>query len=135
MTDRKQALIELRDKVRVGDQPQPRDFRAALEVPMQDMRYTVMPNDARAAYGGSLDAAKALHDAVLPGWAIERVTMWPGLNGECVVRIWGTHDKDGERWHNFDDGRASGRSRDNLARAWLLAILEALIAQEGGDYD
>lgn len=81
------------------------------------------------AYKGSLDAAKALHKAVLRGWAVERLTMWPGTGGMCCVSIWGTHDHDGERWHRFDDGRAEGKS-DIPARAWLIAIIKALIAME-----
>ena len=81
------------------------------------------------AYRGSLDAAKALHEAVLPGWAVERVTMWPGRNGMCSAHLWGTHDKDGERWHNSVDGRAEAKS-DNPARAWFIAIIKALIAME-----
>ena len=75
------------------------------------------------AFYGSLDAAKALHDAVLP-WCSQysivtdptclcvRVCWWPdGLSGGKEFH--------GEAW---DEGDA--------ARAWLLAILRALIAQE-----
>ena len=45
--------------------------------------------------------------------------------GDAHVRLWGTHENDGERWHGFDDGTVSASS-SNLARAWLLAILHAL---------
>jgi len=126
MTDREQALTDLLAKVDAGDQPQPKDFRAALEVPMQDMRYTFMPNDARAAYGGSLDAAKALHDAVLPdeGWELWRTGKYPGM-------IPGSPDHEfaaAVGWGHVVKGYA-----DTPARAWLIAILKALIAQEKDD--
>jgi len=78
------------------------------------------------AFHGSLDAAKALHEAVLPGWAVDRMGIWPG--GSASVRIVGTHiGHDGDRWHNFKDGEAEGVS-PIPSRAWLIAILRALIA-------
>lgn len=112
---RREAIAVLIEKVEAGDQPQPKDFRAALEVPMQDMRYTQMPNDARAAYGGSIDAAKALHEAVLP-----KDSTWQYYSGDgsCVVGF-GPGPTDYEESHH-----------DNPARAWLLAILRALHAQQ-----
>lgn len=73
---------------------------------------------------GSLDAALALHEALLPGWALERLTMWPGTNGQCTAYLWGTHEEDGERWHNAKDGRVDANG-PTPARAWLLAILRA----------
>lgn len=81
--------------------------------------------------GGGIEAegaARALHEAMLPGWALNHLDTWPG--GDSNVEIIGTHEKrGGERWHRFEDGKAKA---DNLcpARAWLLAILAALIAQE-----
>ena len=81
------------------------------------------------AYHGSLDAALALHKAVLPGWALERLNMWPGANGRCSADLWGTHERYGERWHNFKDGRANAGAA-TPARAWLLAILLAVRAQQ-----
>ena len=38
--------------------------------------------DMMNAYHGSLDAAKALHDALLPGWRVEVFN----LDGEVVLR-------------------------------------------------
>ena len=70
---------------------------------------------ALEAYHGSLDAALALHEAVLPGWAAVcdttgLATVWfAGVEGDAPY-----HD---------------GESVNNPARAWLLAILEALIAE------
>jgi len=65
------------------------------------------------AHSGSLDAAKALHDAVLPGWwfAIQPT----GANVDSLVP---------------HDGSLSMAANDNPARAWLLAIIRALIWQE-----
>ena len=69
--------------------------------------------DSHDAYRGSLDAAKRLHDALLPGWG----------------------------WDLCDDGEAKvfeytssaeeyvGVCRDNPARSWLLAILRAVKAR------
>ena len=116
MTDNTQALRDLLAAIEVGGElPRPLPFpvwQSALVL---------------EAYRGSLDAAKALHDAVLPGWAVDRIGIWPG--GSSSVRIVGTHiGHDGDRWHNFKDGEANGVA-DNAARAWLIAIIRALIAQ------
>lgn len=55
------------------------------------------------AYHGSLDAAKALHDALLPGWNFTLQN-----EGFCYV--------------HSERGEFSGRA-ETPARAWLLAIL------------
>ena len=68
---------------------------------------------ARNAYHGSLDAAKALHDAVLPGW-------------DAYVSLKGRASVDPECGGIVDSEYVS----NNPARAWLLAIIRALIAQE-----
>lgn len=73
------------------------------------------------ACAGSLDAAKALHEAVLPGWH------WTvASDGSVVLR-----ECDGEGVH------VPLKHRDVMvidvedpARAWLCAILKALIALE-----
>lgn len=75
-------------------------------------------NDVRKAYLGSLDAALALKDVLLPGWTWGR---WS--NGH----MWVTTDVD-------DANRfvtSTGYFQDNPARALLLAILRALAAKEG----
>lgn len=69
---------------------------------------------ASSAYRGSLDAAKALHDALLPGWIY--------LIGSKVSGV-SMPDHDDPRWWNaMHDG--------NAARAWLLAILKAYRSQQ-----
>jgi hypothetical protein len=68
------------------------------------------------AYCGSLDAAKALHDAVLGDkWS------WNLYDeGQASVALGGS----------AEDGEYFGATADTPARAWLIAILEALISQE-----
>jgi hypothetical protein len=105
MTDRKQALIELRDKVMAGEDP---GFEAWVDV------FFRSAFNAIEAFNGSLDAAKALHEAVLPGWVYN---LAPGF---CHVMP----------PHDNGDQEATSGFNDNPARAWLIAILEALIAQE-----
>jgi hypothetical protein len=70
------------------------------------------------AYAGSLDAAQALHEAVLPGWPSTIENMNSGLS---------------RAWTNKSRGlRTLGYIGENNspARAWLIAILKALIAEE-----
>ena len=72
---------------------------------------------AKRAYNGSLDAAKALHDALLPGYK------WG--------RQWSDH-----MWVECEDleGRSDrfyGSPDMTPARSWLIATIKALMAQEG----
>ena len=68
-----------------------------------------------AAFDGYLDAAKALHDALLPGW-------WFAIQptGVTVANVETPHD-----------GMICDGASDVTARAWLLAILRALQAKGG----
>jgi hypothetical protein len=72
-------------------------------------------HDLINAYRGSLDAAKRLHDALLPGWA------W-GLNDDGEAEVW-------PYVGGFDAPAIVGVCRDNPARAWLLSILRAVKAK------
>lgn len=74
------------------------------------------------ATNGSLDAAKALHDALLPGWMMPCIVPHY-LNGNHGVTV-ELYEKDGTG--------ESIETHDDMARAWLLAILKALRAQIGG---
>ena len=57
-------------------------------------------------YTASVDAALML---VPEGWAIERLTMWPGKGSSC--NLFGTHEgPNGERWHNRSDGRVESEA-------------------------
>ena len=69
---------------------------------------------AQRAFNGSLDAAKALHEAVLPGW-------FPGVSQNIHSGEWLAWVQD-KVTHHFS------RSGADPARSWLIAILRALIA-------
>ena len=64
------------------------------------------------AYNGSLDAANALHDALLPGWF---ANIW---NQRPTALVAPSDDPD-------DDHKAHVSISSTPARAWLLAILKA----------
>lgn len=105
MTDRLQALIELRDAVKAGR------WRASYDLFGDEMH-----KQAFLANNGSLDAAKALHEAVLGcQWS------W-NLYDEGQASV--------ARGGSAEDGEYFGRFSETPARAWLLAVLSALIAQE-----
>ena len=96
------ALQELLAKVKAGECDH--GSFLALDKPVDGIR-------AHHAYNGSLDAAKALHEVVLPG-----NVLWVTLVGGIA-----TIGHDGEEYTGVSS---------NPARAWLIAILKALIAQE-----
>lgn len=102
------ALKELRDKVSAGTATK-RDF----------ILCDLVPHDRSAfrAFNGSLDAAKAMHEALLPGWRVDDMYQRPfGRWQVCIERV-----------TDFVEVTARDHSP---ARAWLLAILTALIAKE-----
>lgn len=69
------------------------------------------------AFHGSLDAAKELHETALPGWR-----WFLDCNGRAYV------------WRRSGDTRPRiAYSAHNPARAWLLAILDALIQGDKAD--
>ena len=97
MTDKTQALRDLLAKVEAGewwgDLPRPAELHTDF---------------CWKAFNGSLDAAKALHDAVLPGWGWAATQV--GANVEGPAEFYS------------DDATTP-------ARAWLICIIRALIAQ------
>lgn len=101
------ALTRLAEKVDAG-MATPFDF-CADGLPEE----IVARNSAWNAYHGSLDAAKALHEAVLPGWEWHL--------GPSNAKVYPYNGSPLKSW--------SGMA-DNPARAWLLAILRALAAEE-----
>ena len=71
---------------------------------------------AQKAFDGSLDAAKALHEALLPGWSY----VLEDDDGNIHAAVW-PHGEIGEQ---------SSGSGPTAARAWLLAVLRAYAAQQ-----
>ena len=107
MTD---AITALREQVEAGD------HRVGMWDAVRSPLHPHAPEYARQAFLGSLDAAKALHEALLPGWKWDVNTA-----GASVFMMAHPHD-----------GNAHGHRDDtNPARAWLIAILRALEAQGG----
>ena len=131
-TTRAEALAELIAKVEAGEWPN--DWRDVTRV------LTLHPDNrhilSKQAYNGSLDAALALHHAVLPGWAYrigycsvsDDAAVFPDFNcPDHGERLRATLDE-GRDW--FGDMDVDQRPPGNPARAWLLSILRALAAQE-----
>ena len=115
MTDRKKAMEALLEKVEAGEFDLRHNSTARQVFPYLSATFDDLGLTARDAFNGSLDAAEALHDAVLPGWSC-------ALNTNGGAQVIGPN---GERRH--------GLKQDAPARAWLIAILKALIEQEGGE--
>jgi hypothetical protein len=111
-----EALIVLRDKVKAGTWQH-------TDWPTVEKAFWGNWNEAAAyfqsAYSGSLDAAKALHEAVLPGWGWH--IRQDEKDGSCHAHT---------LYPNYRVSPGGHTTESNPARAWLLAILEALIAQE-----
>ena len=109
------SIAELIEAVEAGDDAAFRKAnRAAFSTPCQDMAMQLREENCRHAYKGSLDAAKALHEALLPG------IMWArSPNGQFCL-----FDRNAEEVsYSFEKDR-------NHARAWLLAILRAKEASQ-----
>ena len=86
-----------------------------IDTPYMPPFHAVWPDwraqQAWLANQGSLDAAIALHEAVLPGW------------GFCVTQVGANVEGSVEAYYS---------DNINPARAWLIAIIRAMIAQEEG---
>jgi len=108
--NRKQALAELITKVEAGEIVTAYDASRIWP--------TGFAHAINASHG-SLDAALALHKAVLPYGYDQFETF--SLSGEVVMK----RLKPVDRFYGWSDG--------NPARAWLLAIIKALHAMEKDD--
>ncbi len=120
------SIRELREAVEAGDDAA---VMAALKMigrTARDKGDFFQSYDMEKAYNGSLDAAKRLHDALLPGW-----------------KVAGIHEEDGGRWWaeirrgyitSYDKAIVAPHQFNSPtpARAWLIAILRAL-EEEGRD--
>ena len=112
---RHEALNALLAKVEAGEW----DSLSALEIWPQgrvvDGEWVHEYSSALRSFEGSLDAAKALHESVLPEW------LWSAGQGATACS-----------WSVFShrEGVRRDCTSDTPARAWLIAILKALIAME-----
>lgn len=97
------AAVEAGDAEATGD--------ALREIGKADMITLDQYGWAYNAFKGSLDAAKALHDALLPGW-------FPGLSQNIHSGHW-------YAWVQTADVKHFSATEPDPARAWLLAILRA----------
>lgn len=104
------ALTRLAEKVEAGDRIGATELIDGL--PNGGKHWSL----ALAAHRGSLDAAMALHEAVLPGW------VWTVCCDYASVS-----NTDGVNWRT--NGHYSAFNAIP-ARAWLLAILRALVSTE-----
>lgn len=118
MTD---ALTRLADAVEAGTATSA-DFRAAFPAGNGHDSGAIL-----AAYHGSLDAAKALHEAVLPGWGVTSLCqLWDvtpsgeyiGIGNDWSIEL---HHSNGDIQSHETCATAS-----DPARAWLIAIIRAL---------
>tara|TARA_X000001316_G_scaffold12129_2_gene5698 strand:- start:1398 stop:1754 length:357 start_codon:yes stop_codon:yes gene_type:complete len=82
------------------------------------------------AYHGSLDAAKALHEAVLVGWTVRLNAFTPHGKSAPYVHVFKMRMKQSDPTISAN---SSGYQGDNPARAWLIAIIKALIAIEASE--
>lgn len=80
----------------------------------------------RACYG-SLDAAKALHDALLPGWGVASMCqLWDVGPGGEFIGIGYDWSVELHEDRGSVQGPQASATASNPARAWLLAVLHAM---------
>jgi hypothetical protein len=108
--DRMDALKELLAKVESGFFPLD---TSARDIGLENVDSLPPINTMFAAFGGSLDAAKALHEAVLPEWL---VTLDRSNDGTWTAELILTP-------HYISV------EHENPACAWLIGQIDALIAE------
>tara|TARA_R110000850_G_scaffold219630_2_gene345090 strand:+ start:423 stop:845 length:423 start_codon:yes stop_codon:yes gene_type:complete len=131
MTDCKNALIELLAEIKTGNGVKYEYYKSAFpDHASITISYATI---SHAAYNGSLDAAKALHEAVLPGWPVRLTDLtpdWCGGHGWCASLNY-LHMEWQETFTAYPPSHfAHSAYNANPARAWLIAILNTLIADE-----
>lgn len=114
-----EALTALLAKVEAGAAPEYGIFRESRSPTIWSGLHGDFRSDAWNAYNGSLDAAKALHEAVLPGWD------WAVfVDGRPGAQVSAPDDHIG-KYKTFSSTEMSC----SPARAFLQTILAALIAE------
>lgn len=140
MTDRLQALIELRETISDGRVPKmtlalnalASDATRDMGFPTSAVIGWIMSDDDIRALG----AALSLHNAVLPEVSIRLIDH--GAEYEDIGRWDAKVNWEHVTWQpNFTASGPFGYEGqcNNPARAWLIAILSALIAMEGAEDD
>ena len=121
------ALKALLAKVEAGDEDGVMQATRALGSAARDVGDLFPGHDIMKAFGGSLDAAKALHEAVLPGWIVVQMCQLMEVDAVCNYTggIDGWLVEVSPIMGNVDEG--SGTAQDP-ARAWLIATLRALLS-------
>jgi len=119
-------LAELADRVEAGDMS--KGLHYDIETALVDSWTWIDPR----LLEGSLDAAKALHDAVLPGW-------WWTVTHNGMVNVFTsnytcdtTEYRDGTEEFRVLSGASAMGDADNPAAAWVVAILRAKDSQDEG---
>lgn len=115
-----EALKELAAKVEAGEWDHSPNGAARKVFPYKSASIDDLGLIAAEAFNGSLDAAKVLHDALVPGWTIHIGTE---NNGEFHVIVGSPSNV-----RLYDEAFNA-----IMARAWLLAILRALIDKPEGE--
>jgi len=115
MTDQLTALKKLAAKVEVGKRTPAINMVAFDENPKVSYAQGAQ---AWKAYNGSLDAAHSLHKAVLGD-------RWEWVMTSDTVDVWKTSSSA----MLCERSIRQGKSHDNPARAWLLAIIKAKIQE------
>lgn len=120
MTEKTQALRDLLAKVEAGDAGWNRLATIAEDaLPPREAAL------AATAYRGSLDAAKALHEAVLGDGNISTPGYMATVYMSGKASVWDIISGASHR----GEVNAPSLHAISPARAWLIAILRALIAQ------
>jgi hypothetical protein len=109
---RHEALTALLAKVEAGLDT---EHHHAAAFPSESAYGHCTWHDSHSASSGSLDAAKALHEATLPEW------LWSAGQGATACSWSVLSHREGVR---------RDCTSDTPALAWLIAILKALIAME-----
>lgn len=121
--ERIDALKQLAAKVEAGDIRGVQIIAKRMASAARDAGETFPSLHVEKAMCGSLDAAKALMEAVLPWWSW-RVAEAYGPNTDAYRTLWVSRP---ESWRT---GHTADALKHGDARAWLLAILRAMIAME-----
>lgn len=115
MTEQIAALDALIEAVEAGSLPE-EDWRLMHDI-WSPRNWHEIGHNVRYSMHGSLDAAKALHEALLPGWEWGVTLNSDEPTPAAYVAKWGAPE--GSMGDGFE------AQADNPARAWLLAVLKA----------